>query len=604
MIESTQAPRWMERWERIARWWPTEAADATRLAITSLVALYLAMYFQLDRPEWAGWTVLSVSLATRASSIQKSVWRVFSTLIGVGASIVMMDLFAQSTLAFDVALALWLGILTYCSSLQRGLGTYGYALMAFTVPIVTLSNVETPLSTFDVAAVRCSELLLGIGCAYISSVLVARGTSAVRRELTDSVKAVAGDCVVWASKSRDALTWSSPPIGSVFALDRNITDALTEHPSLRMGAGRICRAPPLLLRLIAENLYRVCLGQPIQSGRFDRVAAVVRSFEPHSRPGFHFAAYRPLAIDRDTTQAANNALRTIIGVSAMNAFWYESHWSAGATATTWTALICTLLSTRPNAATSARNFLFGGTLAVVVGVSLHYLVLTATGSYMLLAALLFPCLFLAALARSDSQAKVGPGFALVVFGAISLENMMSYDLGSSFNTALAQLVGLGTAVVAFSALPPPASSKTRRERVMRRMVRDVYAVAQRPTLLLPPSDKWLARMFDRLDQIETEGAAIRAAGITLILVGHRLLALRELDDDLGRRAGQILMKNSGPNSGVCSSLKRLASDPAGTGNPKALRGIFEIATLIEAGSPAMSAWPVGFGGLSLDKVPP
>jgi uncharacterized membrane protein YccC len=40
-----------------------------------------------------------------------------------------MDNFAQSTLAYDIALALWLGIMTYCSSLERGLGSYGFALM-------------------------------------------------------------------------------------------------------------------------------------------------------------------------------------------------------------------------------------------------------------------------------------------------------------------------------------------------------------------------------------------------------------------------------------------------------------------------------------------
>jgi hypothetical protein len=182
--------------------------------------------------------------------------------------------------------------------------------------------------------------------------------------------------------------------------------------------------------------------------------------------------------------------------------------------------------------------------------------------------------------------------------------MMSYDLGNSFNAALAVLVGLGAAVVSFSALPPPASSETRRGRVMRRMVRDVCAVAQRPGFLLPQTDKWLARMFDRLDQIGTEGAAIQEAGQTLILVGHRLLALRELDDDLGRRVGQILSKNGSPNRGVCTSLKRLASDAAGTGHPKALREIIEIAALLEAGRAAMSSWPVGFEGLSLDEVSP
>src|SRR5262249_7585594 len=128
------------------------------------------------------------------------------------------------------------------------------------------------------------------------------------------------------------------------------------------------RAAPVA-RLIAESLYRVRLGERAQTGGFERVAAAARSFELHPRPGFCSAANRPLAVDRDTTQAANNAVRTIIAVLAMNAFWYESHWSAGATTTTWTALVCTLLSTRPNAAITARNFLFGGALAVPWGCS-------------------------------------------------------------------------------------------------------------------------------------------------------------------------------------------------------------------------------------------
>jgi Fusaric acid resistance protein family len=63
-------------------WWPTEAASALRLALTCIAAIYLAMLLELDRPEWAGWTVLSVSLATRASSLQKSLWRAVSSIIG------------------------------------------------------------------------------------------------------------------------------------------------------------------------------------------------------------------------------------------------------------------------------------------------------------------------------------------------------------------------------------------------------------------------------------------------------------------------------------------------------------------------------------------
>jgi uncharacterized membrane protein YccC len=179
------------------RWWPAETADAMRLGVTSLVAIYLAMYFELDDPHWAGWTVFSVSLATRASFFQKSTFRAFSTLLGAVVSIVLMDDLAQSTLGYDVALALWLGLMTYFASLEQGLGSYGFALMGFIVPILTLGNVEAPLNTFDTAVSRCSEPILGVGCAYVSSVLVAHETQVIRRDSANAIEATAQDCAAW-----------------------------------------------------------------------------------------------------------------------------------------------------------------------------------------------------------------------------------------------------------------------------------------------------------------------------------------------------------------------------------------------------------------------
>ena len=99
-MTSFPAVRLSDCLDRIGSWWPTEAADAARLSVTSLIAMYLAMYFELDEPQWAGWTVFSLSLATRASSLQKSAWRAISTIVGAVASIVLMANFAQSTLAF------------------------------------------------------------------------------------------------------------------------------------------------------------------------------------------------------------------------------------------------------------------------------------------------------------------------------------------------------------------------------------------------------------------------------------------------------------------------------------------------------------------------
>src|SRR3984885_10005615 len=183
---------------RIPRpWWPTEAVGAVRLALKYVVALYLAMLLELDRPEWAGWTVLSVALATRASSLQKSLWRVVSSIIGCVIAIVLIANFARSPPGFDAALALWLAVLTAAATMERGQRSYGFALMGFTVPIVALGTVAQPDQVFHVAVDRCSTLVLGIACAHASSVLVAPGVREVTTTLASRMDAAAEACGAW-----------------------------------------------------------------------------------------------------------------------------------------------------------------------------------------------------------------------------------------------------------------------------------------------------------------------------------------------------------------------------------------------------------------------
>src|SRR5580692_1360290 len=200
-------------------WWPTEAVSAARLALTSVGAIYLAMLLELDRPEWVGWTVLSVSLVTRASSLQKSLWRAVSSIIGCGIALALTANFGQSTLAFDAAVALWLAFLTVPASMERGQRSYGFALMGYTVPIVTLANVDQPSLVFQVAVDRCSTLLLGIACAHASSVLVAAGVREVSSSLAGRLDATATVCGEWLRAVQRGGNIPGPPVSQVLALD-------------------------------------------------------------------------------------------------------------------------------------------------------------------------------------------------------------------------------------------------------------------------------------------------------------------------------------------------------------------------------------------------
>ncbi len=582
-------------------WWPQQAADAVRLGLTTVAALYLAMEFELARPEWAAWTVLSVSLATRASSLEKSAWRVVGTLIGAVAALAITAAFAQDTLAFGVLLAAWLGMATLLASTARRQDSYGFALIGFTVPIITLSNVSQPLSVFPTAVDRCSSLLLGIACAYASAALVAPGVGTVRAVLADKVDAAARACAVWWQAGHERDDWGAPPVQAVLALDATITDALIEHPSLRTGGQPARDAAPALLSALASGLLEQRLpraerdaadlllawDRPGIAWRLRRSHATARMLRRGRRVSTGRAGSQPLAFDRDWRLAGNNAVRAMAAVSLVDAFWYVSEWSSGGAAVTFAGLVSVLLATRDNPARDVLNFLKGAALANLVGLVAHYVVLTSTGDFLLLAAVVLPISMIAVAGRSDARAVSAGGFGITVFSALDPLNVMDYDLASALNGVVANLLGVATAVLAFAALPPPASAATRRARARRRIGRAVRAAARRPALLLPNPGRWCAPMFERAALLAPEGTGAVAQAHTLMLAGLLLLALRRHDDALGRRAGRMLL-GGGPD--LAGRLARLRV--SGAGSDLEGRRLMALAALLEPGVPA------GFPGLA------
>ena len=558
------------------------------------------MEFELARPEWAAWTVLSVSLATRASSLEKAAWRAVGTLIGMVASLAITAAFAQDTLAFDVALAMWLGMATMLASTARRQDQYGFALIGFTVPIITLSSVAQPESVFSTAVDRCSSLLLGIACAHASAALVASGVGTTRVSLANKVEAAARDCAEWWRAGRDG-HWGAAPVQAVLTLSTTVSDALVEHPSLKTGGRPIRDAAPALLSLLASGLLEARLPEaeaanadlllawdrPGIGWRLRRCFATARMLRRGHRVGIGRARSTSLAFDRDWRLAGNNAVRTMTAVSLVNAFWYFSKWSSGGAAVTWAALVSVLLATRENPARDALYFLQGAALAELIGTIAHYTILTSTGDFFLLAAVVLPISMLAAVGRADKHVASAGGFGIVVFAALDPLNIMDYDLASSLNGVLANLLGVATAVLAFAALPPPASAATRRRRARRRIGRAVGAIAWMPAWLLPRTGRWCAPMFERVALLKPEGAAAVADAETLMLVGLLLLVVRRQDDRLGRDVGRLLGQG-GPD--LADKLVRLHNVRRGDG----LQGqrLTALATLLRTGMPP------GFPGLS------
>ena len=534
---------------QVRPWLPTQALDAVRLALAVVVAIYLAMLFQLEIPTWAGWTVLSVTLATRASSLQKCLWRIVGSLVGGVVGIMLVASFAQSTLAFDVAMALWLGFAGFMASCERGQRSYGFALMGFTVPIITLGNVDHPAAVFLTAVDRCTTIVLGIVCAHASAILVQADVRVVRRSLADAVDGAIQACEDWIAHGAVS---TDPPVTQVLALDDSIADAFVEQPSLRTGADAFSGAPLALLRLLATRLLEVrlagvegamaaeLLGPAFAEAvdrvhRFPEAVVMLRAGRRHDlrRP-----PVQGLGLDRDLRQAVRDGARSAAAVSAVSAFWYVSHWPSGGTATTWVGLISVLNAARPNPSRFTRDFLIGAALAALVGITLHYTALATTGGgFGELAAVVLPLGIIAALGRSDKRALSGSGFSFFILTALDPTNVMSYGFDDSLNSVFAAQFGMAAAMVAFAAFPPPVTEEVRRRRTMHRLAAGVRAVAVLPRPVRPRADLWLGRMFMRLHLIEKAEASARRSGEDLILMGALILALREEDERFGREVG-------------------------------------------------------------------
>ncbi|MDA8252174.1 MAG: FUSC family protein, partial [Rhodospirillales bacterium] len=144
---------------------PSDAAFALRTSAASLLALYLAMSLHLDTPRWAAWTVLTVSVPSLDHAFVKSFYRMIGTIMGAAAGIVIVALFAQRPLAFDLAMALWAGACAFVGTRVRQYQTYALALTWLTTGIVSYGSVADPNGAFIVAANLTAQVALGILCA-------------------------------------------------------------------------------------------------------------------------------------------------------------------------------------------------------------------------------------------------------------------------------------------------------------------------------------------------------------------------------------------------------------------------------------------------------
>ncbi|MCG5072649.1 FUSC family protein [Paraburkholderia tagetis] len=133
----------------------------------SMLALYIALVFQLPRPYWAMASVYIVSNPFVGATRSKALYRALGTALGAAAAITLVPPFVETPLLFSVIVALWTGTMLYLAISDRTARSYVFMLAGYTMPLIALPTVTDPSTVFDVAIARTQEITLGIICASV-----------------------------------------------------------------------------------------------------------------------------------------------------------------------------------------------------------------------------------------------------------------------------------------------------------------------------------------------------------------------------------------------------------------------------------------------------
>ena len=138
----------------------------------AMLALYVALAAGLPRPFWAMLTAYIVASPLSGAVRSKALFRVCGTLIGAGATIVMVPRLANAPELLSLAIACWVGLCLYVSLLDRTPRSYVFMLAGYTAGLIGFPAVADPGAVFDTGLARVEEITIGILAATLVHSLV------------------------------------------------------------------------------------------------------------------------------------------------------------------------------------------------------------------------------------------------------------------------------------------------------------------------------------------------------------------------------------------------------------------------------------------------
>ncbi|MCA6110885.1 FUSC family protein [Bradyrhizobium cenepequi] len=140
----------------------TSWAFAIRVWVAVILALYVSFWLPLEMPSTAVITVAIIAEPTRGQALEKAVFRVIATIIGVAVSIAITALFSQTRDLLLIAYAGWMGLCVYVAGLLDGNRAYAAVLSGYTVALVAIREIDNPGHVFEAGMMRGAGIFIGV----------------------------------------------------------------------------------------------------------------------------------------------------------------------------------------------------------------------------------------------------------------------------------------------------------------------------------------------------------------------------------------------------------------------------------------------------------
>jgi uncharacterized membrane protein YccC len=161
--------------------------------------------------------------------------------------------------------------------------------------------------------------------------------------------------------------------------------------------------------------------------------------------------------------AAVSGLRGAVVMFVLSAFWIYSAWPSGGTMVLNAAAVCALASSSPRPTLMAAQMAVGTTLAALAGMIVIFGVFPHMDGFVLMSVALVPALMFGSfLTTKRTLAGVGIGYCIFFCFLAGPDNLVHYDPSGFMNDAIALVLSMIVAAIAFAVLLPTDAPWLRR----------------------------------------------------------------------------------------------------------------------------------------------